>query len=131
MEEDPNIFDNIFDNHIDFFNQNEIVKSGKNPKTDNKTDIKTDIKTDKNEKKIIKSFTEFIKIKENQKNNLYKKNKDLVKEINNLKDENFNLQIKLEQENRYKKITTYLFTILSIFTCINLGNQISLCYSSS
>ena len=127
MEEDPNIFNDIFDNHIDFFNQNEIVKSGKNLKTD----IKTDIKTDKNENKIIKSFTEFIKIKENQKNNLYKKNKDLVKEINNLKDENFNLQIKLEQENRYKKITTYLFTILSIFTCINLGNQISLCYSSS
>ena len=128
MEEDPNIFDDIFDNHIDFFNQNEIVKAGKNPKTDPKTDIKTD----QNENKIIKSFTEFIKIKENEKNyNLYKKNKDLVKEINNLKDENFNLQIKLEQENRYKKITTYLFTILSIFTCINLGNQISLCYSSS
>jgi len=127
MEEDPNIFNDIFDNHIDFFNQNEIVKAGKNLNTD----IKTDIKTDKNENKIIKSFTEFIKIKENQKNNLYKKNKDLVKEINNLKDENFNLQIKLEQENRYKKITTYLFTILSIFTCINLGNQISLCYSSS
>lgn len=123
MEEDPNIFNDIFDNHIDFFNQNEIVKAGKN--------LNTDIKTDKNENKIIKSFTEFIKIKENQKNNLYKKNKDLVKEINNLKDENFNLQIKLEQENRYKKITTYLFTILSIFTCINLGNQISLCYSSS
>ena len=127
MEEDPNIFDDIFDNHIDFFNQNEIVKAGKNPKTDPKTDIKTD----QNENKIIKSFTEFIKIKENEKNyNLYKKNKDLIKEINNLKDENFNLQIKLEQENRYKKITTYLFTILSIFTCINLGNQISLCYSS-
>lgn len=127
MEEDPNIFNDIFDNHIDFFNQNEMVKAGKNLKTDTKIDTKTD----KNEKKIIKSFTEFIKIKENQKNNLYKKNKDLVKEINNLKDENFNLQIKLEQENRYKKITTYLFTILSIFTCINLGNQISLCYSSS
>ena len=127
MDEDTNIFDDIFDNHIDFFNQNEMVKAGKNLKTDTKIDTKTD----KNEKKIIKSFTEFIKIKENQKNNLYKKNKDLVKEINNLKDENFNLQIKLEQENRYKKITTCLFTILSIFTCINLGNQILLCYSSS
>ena len=123
MEEDPNIFDDIFDNHIDFFNKNEIVKADKNLKTNNKTD--------QNENKIIKSFTEFIKIKENQKNNLYKKNKDLVKEINNLKDENFILKIKLEQENRYKNITTYLFTILSIFTCINLGNQISLYYSSS
>ena len=123
MEEDPNIFNDIFDNHIDFFNQNEIVKAGKN--------LNTDIKTDKNENKIIKSFTEFIKIKENQKNNLYKKNKDLVKEINNLKDENLILKIKLEQENRYKNITTCLFTILSIFTCINLGNQISLYYSSS
>ena len=39
--------------------------------------------------------------------------------------------LKLEQENRYKNITTCLFTILSIFTCINLGNQISLYYSSS
>lgn len=125
MDEDTNIFNDIFDNHIHFFNQNEIEKE--------KTDLKKELKTDQNKKKIIKSFEEFTKIKANEKrkNNLYKKNKDLVKEINNLKDENFNLQIKLEKENRYKKITTYLFTILSIFTCINLGNQISLCYSSS
>ena len=125
MDEDTNIFDDIFDNHIDFFNQNEIVKADKNLKTNNKTD--------QNENKIIKSFKEFTKIKDNEKknNNLYRKNKDLEKEINNLKNENFILKIKLEQENRYKNITTYLFTILSIFTCINLGNQISLYYSSS
>jgi hypothetical protein len=120
MEENQNFFNDIFDNHIDFFNQNEIVKE------------RTDPKSNQNENKIIKSFTEFTKIKENKKNyNLYRKNKDLVKEINNLKDENFILKIKLEQENRYKNITTCLFTILSIFTCINLGNQISLYYSSS
>lgn len=124
MDEDTNIFNNIFDNHIDFFNQNEIVKE--------KTVLKTDNKTDKNKNKIIKSFAEFTKIKENKKNyNLYKKNKNLEKEINKIKNENFILQNKLEKENRYKKIITYLFTTLSIFTCINLGNQISLCYSSS
>ena len=124
MDEDTNIFNNIFDNHIDFFNQNDIIKD--------KTDHKTDHKTDKNKNKIIKSFAEFTKIKENKKNyNLYKKNKNLEKEINKIKNENFILQNKLEKENRYKKIITYLFTTLSIFTCINLGNQISLCYSSS
>jgi hypothetical protein len=124
MDEDTNIFNNIFDNHIDFFNQNDIIKE--------KTVLKTDNKRDQNKNKIIKSFEEFTKIKENKKNyNLYRKNKDLEKEINTLKDENLILKIKLEQENRYKKIITYLFTTLSIFTCINLGNQISLCYSSS
>ena len=124
MDEDTNIFNNIFDNHIDFFNQNDIIKE--------KTVLKTDNKTDKNKNKIIKSFAEFTKIKENKKNyNLYKKNKNLEKEINKIKDENFILQSKLEKENRKKKIITYLFTTLSIFTCINLGNQISLCYSSS
>ena len=125
MDEDTNIFNNIFDNHIDFFNQNDIIKE--------KTVLKTDNKRDQNKNKIIKSFEEFTKIKDNEKKNynLYRKNKDLEKEINNLKNENFILKIKLEQENRYKKIITYLFTTLSIFTCINLGNQISLCYSSS
>jgi len=124
MDEDTNIFNNIFDNHIDFFNQNDIIKE--------KTVLKTDNKTDKNKNKIIKSFAEFTKIKENKKNyNLYKKNKNLEKEINKIKNENFILKIKLEQENRYKNITTCLFTTLSIFTCINLGNQISLYYFSS
>ena len=85
-----------------------------------------------NENKKVETFKEYSKIKESKRNyNLYKKNKDLENEIENLKDKNFNLKIKLEHENRYKKISTCLFVLLSIFTCINLGNQTLLCYSYS